>query len=84
MAQTIISDALTPELINQLAQVLSQLASPDNSVRSAAEQQLNQQLLGQPDLLLSALAHVTRQHSDQHVSGTCEWDGCGDRCCNYG
>ncbi|KAI9089986.1 armadillo-type protein [Phlyctochytrium arcticum] len=67
MAQTIASDALNPEVLSQLAEVLAQLASPDNNVRSAAEDKLNTQLAGQPDLLLSAMANVTRQHPDVHL-----------------
>ncbi|KND04212.1 uncharacterized protein SPPG_01645 [Spizellomyces punctatus DAOM BR117] len=67
MAQTIVAEALTPEALTQLAQVLSQLASADNVVRSAAEEQLNTQLGNQPDILLSALAHMTRQHPDLHL-----------------
>ncbi|KAI8917831.1 hypothetical protein PhCBS80983_g00962 [Powellomyces hirtus] len=67
MAQTMISEALTPDLLNQLAIVLAQLSSPDNAIRTAAETQLNEQLTTQYELLLSALSHIVRQHQEQHL-----------------
>ncbi|KAJ3166468.1 hypothetical protein HDU88_003336 [Geranomyces variabilis] len=67
MAATMISESLTPELLNQLAAVLAQLTSHDNAVRTNAEVQLNQQLVTQSAALLAGFAHIVRQHQDQHV-----------------
>ncbi|CAG8482986.1 1549_t:CDS:10, partial [Ambispora gerdemannii] len=55
------------EIISQLNQVLSNLASNDNTLRSTAEQQLNEQWIAQqPDLLLLSLAQLGRTHEATH------------------
>ncbi|KAG9306967.1 hypothetical protein G9A89_000881 [Geosiphon pyriformis] len=64
---TIPSAHIPPDTILQLNQVLSNLASNDNSLRSAAEQQLNEQWIAQrPDLLLVGLAQLGRNHEATH------------------
>ncbi|KAJ3017191.1 hypothetical protein HKX48_003673 [Thoreauomyces humboldtii] len=67
MAQTMVAEAVTPEFVNQLAAVLAQLVSTDNSVRTASEEALNAQLSSQCELLLAALAHVVRTYPDEHL-----------------
>ncbi|CAG8599846.1 7803_t:CDS:10, partial [Ambispora leptoticha] len=64
---TTVSAHISTEIISQLNQVLSNLASNDNTLRSAAEQQLNEQWIAQqPDLLLLSLAQLGRTHEATH------------------
>ncbi|CAG8478858.1 3893_t:CDS:10 [Diversispora eburnea] len=58
---------VSPDIVIQLNQVLSNLASADNDLRSGAEQQLNELWIAQqPDLLLLSLAQLGRSHQDTH------------------
>lgn len=65
---TTIYPLVSPDIVTQLNQVLSNLASADNDLRSGAEQQLNEIWIAQqPDLLLLSLAQLGRSHQDTHV-----------------
>ncbi|KAI7854692.1 armadillo-type protein, partial [Circinella umbellata] len=56
---------ISGEVLQQLTPVLTSLLSPDNTERSAAETQLNEQWVKQqPDLLLIGLAHFVAQNSE--------------------
>ncbi|RHZ80549.1 hypothetical protein Glove_134g184 [Diversispora epigaea] len=58
---------VSSDIVIQLNQVLSNLASADNDLRSGAEQQLNELWIAQqPDLLLLSLAQLGRSHQDTH------------------
>ncbi|KAF9129600.1 hypothetical protein BGW39_004001 [Mortierella sp. 14UC] len=53
------------DILNQLVQVLANLVSNDNAVRSAAEEQLNNEwMVKSPDALLSGFAYLSR-HSEE-------------------
>lgn len=53
------------DILAQLVQVLANLVSNDNAVRSAAEEQLNNEwMVKSPDALLSGFAYLSR-HSDE-------------------
>jgi len=57
------------EVLQQLVQVLSNLVSNDNAVRSAAEEQLNNQwMVKSPDALLSGFAYLSRNSEEADVS----------------
>ncbi|CAG8467575.1 10518_t:CDS:10 [Funneliformis mosseae] len=65
---TTVSPLVSPEVVSQLNQVLSNLGSNDNNLRSSAEKQLNEQWIAQqPDLLLLSLAQLGRTHKETHV-----------------
>lgn len=54
---------LPPDLFSALSQLLQALASPDNAIRSQAEEQLNNEwVIARPDVLLMGL--VENIHSD--------------------
>lgn len=56
------------DMLEQLVQMLSNLVSNDNSVRSTAEQQLNSDwMVSKPDALLIGLAHLACHHDDAVV-----------------
>ncbi|TPX30988.1 hypothetical protein SmJEL517_g05575 [Synchytrium microbalum] len=61
-----IEQALSPEILSQLVQVLNKLvAEVDNKQRAATEDELNNNWLhAQPGLLLSGLANILRSHPD--------------------
>ncbi|KAF9915454.1 Importin-5, partial [Lobosporangium transversale] len=53
------------DVLQQLVQVLANLVSNDNAVRSAAEEQLNNEwMVKSPDALLSGFAYLSR-HSEE-------------------
>ncbi|RIB28214.1 armadillo-type protein [Gigaspora rosea] len=61
------SSLVSPDIVSQLNQVLSNLASNDNNLRSSAEQQLNEHWIAQqPDLLLLSLIQLGRSHEEIH------------------
>jgi hypothetical protein len=65
---TTTSSLVPPDVVSQLNQVLMNLVSNDNNLRSSAEQQLNEQWIAQqPDLLLLSLAQLGRTHEETHV-----------------
>ena len=65
---TTASSLVPPDVVSQLNQVLLDLVSNDNNLRSSAEQQLNEQWIAQqPDLLLLSLAQLGRTHEETHV-----------------
>jgi len=65
---TTVSSLVPPDVVSQLNQVLSNLVSNDNNLRSSAEKQLNEQWIAQqPDLLLLSLAQLGRTHEETHV-----------------
>ena len=54
---------LSSDVQNALAQLLQALSSPDNTVRTTAEEQLNNEwVVARPDVLLMGLAE--HMHSD--------------------
>lgn len=56
------------DILEQLVQMLSNLVSNDNTVRSTAEQQLNSDwMVSKPDALLTGLAHLACHHDDAVV-----------------
>ena len=60
---------LGPEIHNALSQLLQMLSSPDNSVRSAAEEQLNTDWIAhRPDVLLMGLVEQMLDSTDPSVS----------------
>ncbi|KAL2911866.1 importin subunit beta-3 [Polyrhizophydium stewartii] len=62
------SDASSQQLFELLAQLLDQLASQDNTVRSAAEEQLNNHwLVHQSPALLAGLAYLSAHHPSVEV-----------------
>jgi hypothetical protein len=64
---TTTSSLVPPDVVSQLNQVLMNLVSNDNNLRSSAEQQLNEQWIAQqPDLLLLSLAQLGRTHEETH------------------
>jgi len=59
---------VAPDVITQLQNVLSNLASNDNNLRSQAERELNDHWISsQPDLLLLSLAQLGCTHQNTHV-----------------
>lgn len=63
--------SIPQETVQRLLQVLTSLVSTDNSVRSVAETQLNNEWITKtPDALLQGLAHLTRNSDVADVSGT--------------
>lgn len=57
------------EVHNALAQLLSGLASPDNEIRTQAEERLNKEWVAErPDLTLMALVEQIQQSPDPSVS----------------
>ncbi|CAG8588523.1 5786_t:CDS:10, partial [Dentiscutata erythropus] len=61
------SSLVSPDIVSQLNQVLSNLASNDNNLRSSAEKQLNEHWIAQqPDLLLLSLIQLGRSHEEIH------------------
>lgn len=61
---------LPAEVHSALAQLLQGLQSTDNTARSAAEEQLNNEWVQQrPDLLLMGLAEQMQGANDESVSG---------------
>ncbi|CAG8626806.1 8999_t:CDS:10, partial [Acaulospora morrowiae] len=64
---TTASSLVSPAIVTQLNQVLSDLISNDNDLRSKAEKQLNEQWIAQqPDLLLLSLSQLGRSHQETH------------------
>ena len=60
---------LPPNVAGALEQLLPALASPDNNIRSQAEDNLNNEwIANQPDLLLTGLAEQARANPDAGVS----------------
>ena len=60
---------LSPEVHAQLSQLLRDLSTPDNAVRSRAEEQLNNDWVeGQPEILLMGLAEQIAGSEDPLVS----------------
>jgi importin-5 len=60
---------LAPEFSSALTQLLRGLGSPDNNVRSQAEDQLNNEWVAKrPDLLLMGLVEQIRGGEDNAVS----------------
>lgn len=60
---------LSPEIHAQLSQLLRDLSTPDNAVRSRAEEQLNNEWVeGQPEILLMGLAEQVAGSEDSLVS----------------
>lgn len=60
---------LPAEITSALAQLVQALQSPDNAVRSQAEEQLNKEWVGQrPDILLMGLVEQLRNSQDPAVS----------------
>ncbi|CAG8467268.1 7180_t:CDS:10 [Paraglomus occultum] len=58
---------VAPDVITQLQNVLSNLASNDNNLRSQAERELNDHWISsQPDLLLLSLAQLGCTHQNTH------------------
>jgi len=69
MTQVLPIPELTPDSVNQLVNVLSQLTSTDNSLRTAAENELNDTWVRQkPHVLLSALANLIHSSPEAAVS----------------
>jgi len=63
---------VSQEILQQLVQVLSNLVSNDNAVRSAAEEQLNNEwMVKSPDALLSGFAYLSRNSDEADVSLFC-------------
>lgn len=61
--------SVSQETLQQLVQVLSNLVSNDNAVRSAAEEQLNNEwMVKSPDALLSGFAYLSRNSDEADVS----------------
>lgn len=61
---------LPPEVHTALSQLLRALTTPDNTVRSQAEEQLNGEWIqNRPDVLLMGLAEQIEGAGDQVVSG---------------
>lgn len=61
---------LPPEVHTALSQLLRALTTPDNTVRSQAEEQLNGEWIqNRPDVLLMGLAEQIEGAEDQVVSG---------------
>jgi hypothetical protein len=68
---------LPPEIHTALSQLLSALGTPDNAVRSQAEDQLNNDWVqNRPDVLLMGLAEQLGGATDTIVSST-GLQGCG-------
>ncbi|CAG8499248.1 1824_t:CDS:10 [Acaulospora colombiana] len=64
---TTASSLVSPAIVAQLNQVLSDLISNDNDRRSGAEKQLNEQWIAQqPDLLLLSLSQLGGTHQENH------------------
>ena len=60
---------LGPEVHNALGQLLSALSSPDNEVRTRAEDQLGKDWVAtRPEVLLMGLAEQMRESADPSVS----------------
>jgi hypothetical protein len=60
---------LPPEIHTALSQLLSALATPDNTVRTQAEEQLNNEWVnGRPDVLLMGLAEQIQGAENASVS----------------
>ena len=65
---TTASSLVPPDVVSQLNQVLLDLVSNDNNLRSSAEQQLNEQWIAQqPELLLLSLAQLGITHVETLV-----------------
>ncbi|KAG0331637.1 hypothetical protein BG000_010719 [Podila horticola] len=59
------ANEIPQDMLEQLVQMLSDLVSNDNTVRSTAEQQLNSDwMVSKPDALLTGLAHLACHHED--------------------
>lgn len=57
------------DVLDQLVQVLANLVSNDNTIRSAAEEQLNNEwMVKSPDALLSGFAYLSRHREEPDVS----------------
>lgn len=57
------------DVLDQLVQVLANLVSNDNAIRSAAEEQLNNEwMVKSPDALLSGFAYLSRHREEADVS----------------
>ncbi|CAG8733036.1 4076_t:CDS:2, partial [Cetraspora pellucida] len=64
---TTTSSLVSPDITSQLNQLLSNLTSNDNDLRSNAEKQLNDHWIAQqPDLLLLSLIQLGRSHEGIH------------------
>lgn len=62
---------LPPEVHTALSQLLRALSTPDNAIRSQAEEQLNNDwVLNKPDVLLMGLAEQIGGAEDTLVSAT--------------
>lgn len=60
---------IAPEIHNALSQLLNALATPDNAVRTQAEEQLNNEWVnGRPDVLLMGLAEQIQGAENASVS----------------
>ncbi|OLL23441.1 Importin subunit beta-3, partial [Neolecta irregularis DAH-3] len=56
---------------NDLGLVVSQLSSPDNHIRTVAENSLNQLVNDRPDMTIPALAEQTRRNPDPQIRSLC-------------
>jgi hypothetical protein len=71
---------LPPEVHSALSQLLRALTTPDNTVRTQAEEQLNNDWIqNRPDVLLMGLAEQIQGAEDTVVSDTSFVRGYGDR-----
>lgn len=67
---------LPPEVHSALSQLLRALTTPDNTIRSQAEEQLNNEWVqGRPDVLLMGLAEQIQGAEEQGVSATMVYAG---------
>ncbi|KAF9978604.1 hypothetical protein BGZ73_001520 [Actinomortierella ambigua] len=59
---------IPPEILQQLVQVLANLVSDDNAVRTQAEEQLNNEwMVKSPDALLSGFAYLARNSEEDNL-----------------
>ncbi len=60
---------LSPEIHTALTQLLQALSSPENEIRSRAEDRLNNEWVGaQPDVLLMGLVEQMQESTDSSVN----------------
>jgi hypothetical protein len=75
---------LPPEVHSALSQLLRALTTPDNTVRTQAEEQLNNDWIqNRPDVLLMGLAEQIQGAEDTVVSDTSFSGDLEDRACRH-